>query len=336
MNHKPIAAGVREQRTLAVGHLRAASDGSFSLVGTAASYGVLSSDLGGFREQIAFGAFDRSLADPNSDVKCLAQHDPSQILGRQKNGTLKVWSDATGLQFSCKLNPDNSQHRDLYALVKAGTLSDCSFSFTVVQPNGDSWDDSTNPPTRTLRNVNLFDCSVVTNPAYPQTNVDARGKHGATESTQDAARRAACAAISQVVEADKRALTAEEISSHHQAIRDVLAPALAAKGMRLVDFEECPDDLDGADSCWAMPSDKFNEDWTLEECKSHCVRYTYELGPHGEVLFTARHVYDDENLDDDEWPEDPDFETNFKKVCAELRQDAWVKRRMRSAAGIFY
>jgi uncharacterized protein len=149
-----------------------------ALVGYAAQFNTLSSDLGGYREQIAPGAFRRSLASADSDVKCLAQHDPSQILGRQKNGTLTCSEDSRGLKFRCSLNPKSQFHRDIYEAVKSGLLDACSFAFTVGE-DGESWDDAEENGVRfarrTLRNVALLDCSVVTFPAYPQgTAVNAR------------------------------------------------------------------------------------------------------------------------------------------------------------------
>jgi HK97 family phage prohead protease len=160
--------------------LRASDDCKFEIRGIAAGYNSLSNDLGGFREVIKAGAFSRSLKS-NPDVKCLFNHDPNQILGRTKSGTLKLQDSDKGLAFRCQLDPDSTAHRDIYSAIKRGDIDECSFAFTL-NPNGDSFDEAKNPRTgertiiRTLKDVNLLDVSAVTNPAYGNgaTNVSAR------------------------------------------------------------------------------------------------------------------------------------------------------------------
>lgn len=143
-------------------------DEQFILEGVAASYNSLSADLGGFREQIAPGAFTRSLR--NADVRFLLNHNPDIVLGRTTNKTLTLQDSPKGLRFRCQLDPNNSQHRDVHASVKRGDISQCSFSFTVPA-NGDKWDQAEEQNgrkfvRRTLLDVDLRDCSAVTYPAY--------------------------------------------------------------------------------------------------------------------------------------------------------------------------
>lgn len=166
-----------EKRTLSV-ELRAESQGDeMALVGYAALFNSLSKDLGNFREIIAPGAFTRSL-NAEADVKCLFNHDPNQILGRTKNGSLTLKTDDHGLAFRCVINPDDSAARAIYARIARNDVSSCSFAFTVPA-GGDSLDEATDEngqrfTRRTLRDVNLMDVSAVTYPAYDGTNVDAR------------------------------------------------------------------------------------------------------------------------------------------------------------------
>jgi hypothetical protein len=167
-----------EKRILtAQASLRAESQGNkLVLAGYAARFNVLSHDLGGFREKIQPGAFKQSLA-AGDDVRCLFNHDANHVLGRTASGTLKLSEDDKGLAFRCQLDPTQVAHRDLHSSVKRGDISDCSFAF-VVQDGGDDYADAsisgTNCIIRTVKNVKLLDVSVVTNPAYPQTSVDAR------------------------------------------------------------------------------------------------------------------------------------------------------------------
>jgi uncharacterized protein len=160
--------------------LRAESQGDeMALVGYAARFNTKSHPLpGGFTETIAPGAFKRSIEN-GQDVRCLFNHDANHVLGRVKSGTLRVAEDDKGLKFRCQLDRNQQAHRDLYASVKRGDISDCSFAFT---PNGVEGDDIT-PGTdengqrcvlRTLLDVDLYDVSVVCNPAYGGTSVDAR------------------------------------------------------------------------------------------------------------------------------------------------------------------
>jgi HK97 family phage prohead protease len=170
-----------EIRTVATA-LRAASSAEFKLEGTACSYNALSKDLGGFVERIAPGAFSRSLAS-GEDVICTFNHSPDKVLGRLKNGTLKLKDSPDSLNFSCQLNRDSQEHRDLYSSVKRGDISERSFAFAIDNDGGrgeefeDVRDASGNRTTlRTITAAHLFDVSAVTNPAYGNgaTNVNAR------------------------------------------------------------------------------------------------------------------------------------------------------------------
>jgi HK97 family phage prohead protease len=191
-----------EIRSYTAAELRAA-DEDFCLEGYAASYNQLSQDLGGFREQIAPGAFSRSIKE-GADVKCLLNHDPNFVLGRTKSGTLTLTDSRKGLAFRVALSRSNQMHCDIYDSVKIGNLSECSFAFSVPQ-GGDVWDEASENGKRfnrrTLKDVNLMDVSVVASPAYNaagSTSVDAR----TADAAADAAIRSKAEAISRELEAD--------------------------------------------------------------------------------------------------------------------------------------
>lgn len=133
--------------------------------GHAAVFDKLSEDLGGFREQIAPGSFARSL---ERDVRALWNHDPNYILGRTKSGTLRLEEDDKGLAVEID-PPDTTWARDLIVSIERKDVTQMSFAFTV---NKDEMDET--GKIRTLRDVNLFDVSPVTFPAYPQTDVGLR------------------------------------------------------------------------------------------------------------------------------------------------------------------
>lgn len=157
-----------ETRSFVGTELRAADGEEFVITGLAAPYNKKTKIAGVFTEQVAKGAFARSLRE-GADVCCLFNHDPSRILGRTKSGTLTLTDSPEGLRFRCELDKSSQSHRDIYASVKRGDTSECSFAFTVPK-GGDEWDGDQ----RTLRDVNLLDVSVVTSPAYPGTSADAR------------------------------------------------------------------------------------------------------------------------------------------------------------------
>lgn len=143
------------------------------IVGYAAKFDKLSEDLGWFREIIKPGAFKRTLGE-GADVRMLVNHDPTLILGRTKAGTLDLKEDETGLHFRCEL-PDTSAARDLQVSVDRGDISQCSFGFI---PRVTKWQENNSKDNqdliRELHDVDLFDTSAVTFPAYPDTEVSSR------------------------------------------------------------------------------------------------------------------------------------------------------------------
>ena len=126
-----------------------ASTAAFEVAGRAASYNKPSQDLGGFVERLQRGCFTDSLQS-GSDVKCLVNHDENQVLGRTLNKTLTLTDTLDGLNFVCALNKDSQAHRDLYASVKRGDLSECSFAFIV---DGDDGQDFSSPDTNGAANA---------------------------------------------------------------------------------------------------------------------------------------------------------------------------------------
>lgn len=146
------------------------TDKGNTLSGYAATFNNLSHDLGGFRETIAPGAFSRSLRS-NADVMALSEHNAHKgILGRTKSGTLRLNEDKVGLRFECDL-PDTQLGRDIAESVGRGDLDSCSFGFVAKDQ---SWDRSTGEAIRSLIDLDIFDVSIVANPAYPNTSVALR------------------------------------------------------------------------------------------------------------------------------------------------------------------
>lgn len=164
----------RETRSFTVEGLKIEKrdDKTARLIGHAAVFSQLSEDLGGFREQIAPGAFaDAIKAD---DVRALFNHDSNYVLGRTGSGTLRLSEDVRGLAIEIDL-PDTQTIRDLVAApIERGDVSQMSFGFSV-RPGGQDWaKDDAGQVVRTLKRVRLFDVSPVTFPAYRQTDIAMR------------------------------------------------------------------------------------------------------------------------------------------------------------------
>jgi uncharacterized protein len=197
-----------EQRIFSGVQVRAAAGSDFALVGMAASYNKPSKPIPGgpngtFTEYIKPGAFARALRN-KQDVKALFNHNANVILGRTKNGTLTLTDTPAGLAFRVQLDKRISTHVSIYASVKRGDIDECSFAFAVPK-GGDTWNSDYSK--RTLTDVDLFDVSVVTDPAYGDaaTSVDARGLYVLATDT----RAAQLDALAKVVAADKQWLAEE-------------------------------------------------------------------------------------------------------------------------------
>lgn len=139
------------------------------LVGYAAVFNSLSDELGRFREQIRPGAFANSIK--TSDIRALWNHNPDYVLGRNRAGTLSLAEDEKGLKIEIT-PPDTTWARDLMESIRRGDVDQMSFGFRTKM---DEWDERDEKNViRTLLEVELFDVSPVTYPAYPATNIGVR------------------------------------------------------------------------------------------------------------------------------------------------------------------
>ena len=153
---------------------------NYTLRGHAALFNSLSDDLGGFRELIEPRAFRKALRG-NPDVRLLVNHDANRVLARstaQVDGkeSLELREDKDGLHVWAVIQP-RTWVDDLAVEMRSGLIDQMSFAFTIDE-GGDDWavaEDGT--VVRTIRAdgvSELFDVSVVTYPAYTQTDVAMR------------------------------------------------------------------------------------------------------------------------------------------------------------------
>ena len=141
------------------------ASGQTAIVGYAAVYNRLSLDLGGFREMILPGAFDKVLARQRGkqDVIAVFNHDPNILLGRTSSGTLELSSDDKGLKYS--VTPP-AERADIISLILRKDLRGSSFAFTVSK-DSESFSSDANGAVRSIREVSgLYDVGPVVNPAY--------------------------------------------------------------------------------------------------------------------------------------------------------------------------
>lgn len=122
-----------------------------------------------YHEVIAPTAFDRALRE-QQDVVLLANHDGLPLAATYA-GNLHLLKDSTGLAVRAEL-PDTTMGRDVEALTRAGILRSMSFGFQVRDEEWTPRDGGGD--LRTIKDVDLFDVSVVTFPAYAGTDLALR------------------------------------------------------------------------------------------------------------------------------------------------------------------
>lgn len=157
----------RESRTFDITKLKtrdATDNESAKITGYAAVFNSKTSIGDWFEEIIEPGAFARSLSE-NGDIRALFNHNWDNVLGRTKSGTLRLEEDERGLKFDIEL-PNTSVGRDLAESMERGDINQCSFGFWITE---ETWDYSVEPALRTVHEVELYEISVVSIPAYDDT-----------------------------------------------------------------------------------------------------------------------------------------------------------------------
>lgn len=123
----------------------------------------------GVREFVHPDAFNDTL---DRDIRALINHDSGLVLGRTSANTLALHVDPHGLAGSILINPDDTDAMNLYARVKRGDVTQCSFGFDITDEETVLHEDLS--VDFIIKAVRLWEVSVVTFPAYEATNVTAR------------------------------------------------------------------------------------------------------------------------------------------------------------------
>ena len=125
----------------------------------------------GYFEKVDRKALEKTL---DRDIKALFDHDPAKVLGRTKNDTLELRVDEKGLYAKIHINKDDTEATNLYQRVKRGDIDQCSFGFFIDDEDITQRDDGSY--LSNIRELTLYEVSIVTFPAYANTSVTARSK----------------------------------------------------------------------------------------------------------------------------------------------------------------
>lgn len=144
------------------------ADGRAVIRGYAVVYNRLSVDLGGFRERVMPGAFDKVLNRQRgrTDLVSYYNHNPDILLGRESSGTLKVWSDDKGVGF--EVTPPASR-ADILELISRRDVKGASFTFSVDKGGESFTTDEGGRAIREVRQATIYELGPVVQPAYPST-----------------------------------------------------------------------------------------------------------------------------------------------------------------------
>lgn len=151
------------------------------LVGYAAKFGVRSENLGGFVEIVEKGAFSRTLQE-RSRIYALIEHTPGRTLGVTEEKTLALREDDDGLAVEIQPDMESPDVRSLVRRVERREVRGMSFGFRTVR---DSFKTDGDITVRRILEVELFEVSAVTFPAYPQTEIGLRSLFSQAGSAHD-------------------------------------------------------------------------------------------------------------------------------------------------------
>ena len=161
----------RQLRTISSEFNTRDDGGNLSIEGYFAVFGSVYEIAPGMSESIAPGAFDKTLL---GDIRALINHDTTLVLGRTKAGTLNLRTDNRGIWGHIDVNPNDSDAMNLYERVKRGDVDQCSFGFDIIDEETEFREDGS--VHWTIKEVELYEVSPCTFPAYEETSIAARAK----------------------------------------------------------------------------------------------------------------------------------------------------------------
>lgn len=128
-----------------------------------------------WREIIQKGVFGKAINDSiakGEEIDLLYNHDKNQILASNVNDSFILEEDEVGLYFEAKIS-ETTWGKDAYTLIKDGIISGLSFGMRVLDSYWSKGIDNVN--IRTITAIELFEVSILKQPAYASTLVETRG-----------------------------------------------------------------------------------------------------------------------------------------------------------------
>ena len=140
-----------------------------------------------FIERIDSGAVTEDMLR-RSDIKALREHNRERMLARSFNGagSLTLSIDNYGVKYRFEA-PNTQEGNDTLEQIKRGDLFGSSFAYTTDEKNNVSYEKRADGKLyRIVKKIDrMYDVSVVTDPAYMGTTVNARSLDGFFEEPKD-------------------------------------------------------------------------------------------------------------------------------------------------------
>jgi len=146
------------------------TEGGKKLEGYFIVFGVETELYPGWFEKVEREAVIESV--DKGEIVALFNHDTAKVLGSQKASTLKIIVDEIGLRGTITVNENDTEAVNVYERVMRGDIGGCSFGFYITEDS--TSEDENGDYHITIKNAEVFEISIVTFPAYKETNIEAR------------------------------------------------------------------------------------------------------------------------------------------------------------------
>lgn len=158
------------------------ADGNPIIEGYFAVFGTRYEEYPGEFEELMPGCFKKSINE--NDIRALVNHDSTQVLGRNKAGTLELREDGVGLFGRILINPNDTDAMNLHARIERGDVTQASFGFFIRAKETEFLPDGT--ILNRITDADLLEISPCTFPAYPDTHLTARENPNISNKNDDA------------------------------------------------------------------------------------------------------------------------------------------------------